>query len=54
MTEYNDLERTGKKMATAQFEVRTDWPTPRHISVRDVRVRFEMSSLPPVPFVKQT
>jgi len=41
-------------MVTAQAEVRTDWPTPRHIFVRDVRVRFETPSLAPIRFVKQT
>lgn len=41
-------------MAPAQFEVRTDWPTPRHMSVKEVRVRSETSSLAPIRFVDKS
>jgi hypothetical protein len=42
-----------QQMATAQVEIRTDWPTPRHIPAREVRVLSETSSLAPIRLVKQ-
>jgi len=52
MTEDNDLERTGSKWS--QLKLKSVQTGQHHdMSVREVRVRSETSSLAPISFVKQ-